>query len=161
MKVLSFERRHHVAARVDRWRGKPPREVIVQDVEVPIDRTADFLDFFHHEIGIDPVWVCPLRQRDPDVVWDLYAFDPRKTYVNIGFWSSVELVPGRQDGYHNRRIEQVVAELGGRKSLYSTAYYDEDTFWATYNGAAYETLKKTYDPDGRFADLYDKTVRQR
>ncbi len=128
---------------------------------MPIDRTTEFLDFFHREVGIEPVWVCPLLQRDPDVTWELYAFDPRKTYVNVGFWSSVELAPGQHDGDHNRRIEEVVAELGGRKSLYSTAYYDKDTFWATYNGAAYQTLKKTYDPDGRFADLYDKTVRQR
>ncbi len=160
MRVIAFERRHQVAARVDRWRGRPDREVVVQDVEVPIERTADFLDFFHREVGIEPIWLCPLRQRDPSTTWDLYAFDPRQTYVNIGFWSSVPLQPGQRDGDHNRRIEQVVAELGGRKSLYSTAYYDRDTFWATYNGVAYSTLKKTYDPDGRFADLYDKTVRQ-
>ena len=109
---------------------------------------------------IEPVWLCPLRQRDPDQTWDLYSLDPRQTYVNVGFWSSVELEPGQRDGDVNRRIEEVVAQMGGRKSLYSTAYYDRDTFWATYNGATYSTLKKTYDPDGRFADLYDKTVRQ-
>jgi FAD/FMN-containing dehydrogenase len=160
MRVIGFERRHGVAARVDSWRGRPPHEVVVQDVEVPIERTADFLDFFHREVGIEPVWLCPLRQRDPDQTWDLYSFDPRRTYVNIGFWSSVELAPGQRDGDVNRRIEEVVAQMGGRKSLYSTAYYDRDTFWATYNGAAYSTLKKTYDPDGRFADLYDKTVGQ-
>ena len=160
MKVIGFERRHRVAARVDAWRGRPPQEVVVQDVEVPIERTADFLDFFHREVGIVPVWVCPLRQRDPDQTWDLYAFDARRTYVNVGFWSSVPLAPGQRDGDVNRRIEEVVAQMGGRKSLYSTAYYDRDTFWATYNGAVYSTLKKTYDPDGRFADLYDKTVRQ-
>ena len=45
--------------------------------------------------------------------------------------------------------------------MYSTAFYDEETFWATYNGAAYAVLKKTYDPDNRLADLYDKVVRQR
>jgi FAD/FMN-containing dehydrogenase len=161
MKVISFERRHGVAARVDRWRGRPAREVVVQDVEVPIDRTADFLEFFHREVGIEPVWLCPLRQRDPRVVWDLYAFDPRQTYVNVGFWSSVPLRPGERDGDRNRRIERVVADLGGRKSLYSTAFYDEETFWATYNGDAYALLRKGYDPEGRLADLYDKTVRQR
>jgi FAD/FMN-containing dehydrogenase len=160
MRVVGFERRHHVAARVDAWRGKPEREVVVQDVEVPVERAADFLDFFHREVGIEPIWLCPLRQRDPAVTWDLYAFDPLQTYVNIGFWSSVELAPGQREGDVNRRIEAVVAQMGGRKSLYSTAYYDRDTFWATYNGVAYGTLKKTYDPDGRFADLYDKTVRQ-
>ncbi len=161
MKAISFERRHGVVARVDRWRGRPAQELVIQDIEVPILRTEEFLDFFHREVGIEPVWVCPLRQRDPDAVWDLYSFDPTTTYVNVGFWSGVEQRPGEVDGDRNRLIERVVAELGGRKSLYSTSYYDRDTFWATYNGAAYAVLKKTYDPDGRFADLYDKTVGAR
>ena len=43
-----------------------------------------------------------------------------RTYVNVGFWSSVDAAArASSDGDHNRRIEQVVAELGGRKSLYS------------------------------------------
>ena len=160
-KIIGFERRHHIAARVDRWRGKAPREVVVQDIEVPVGRTVEFLDFFHREVGIEPIWVCPVRQRDAGAVWDLYSFDPSTLYVNVGFWSSVELRPGESDGDRNRLIEKVVADLGGRKSLYSTAFYDEDTFWATYNGPAYRVLKKTYDPDGRLADLYDKVVGQR
>jgi FAD/FMN-containing dehydrogenase len=160
-KIIGFERRHHLAARLDRWRGKAPREVVVQDIEVPVDRAAAFLEFFHREIGIDPIWVCPVRQRRSDVVWDLYSFDPSTLYVNVGFWSSVEVRPGDSDTDRNRMIERVVAEMDGRKSLYSTAFYDRDTFWATYNGPAYEVLKKTYDPGGRLADLYDKVVRQR
>ncbi len=160
-KIIGFERRHGVAASVDRWRGRPPREVVVQDIEVPIDRTAEFLDFFHREIGIEPIWVCPVQQRDRSAVWDLYEFDPGTLYVNVGFWSSVEQRPGERDGDRNRLIEQVVADLGGRKSLYSTSFYDEETFWQTYNGAAYGVLKKTYDGEGRLADLYDKVVRQK
>jgi len=160
-KVIGFERRHGVAARVDRWRGKGAREVVVQDVEIPVSRTIEFLEIFHRELGITPIWVCPVRQRNADAVWDLYSLEPDTMYVNVGFWSSVELQPGESDGDRNRLIETVVADLGGRKSLYSTAYYDPDTFWAMYNGEAYEALKKTYDPDGRLGDLYDKAVRRR
>lgn len=160
-KVVGFERRHGVVARVDRWRGRPEREVVVQDVEIPLARTAEFLEVFHREVGIAPVWLCPLRQRDPQARWDLYALDPSTTYVNVGFWSSVALRPGEQDGDRNRRIERLVAALGGRKSLYSTAYYEVDEFRRTYGGETYDMLKKAYDPDGRLLDLYEKTVRRR
>ena len=51
-----------------------------------------------------------------------------------------------------------MSELGGRKSLYSTSFYSEDEFWRLYNGPAYETLKKSYDPGGRLLDLYAKCV---
>jgi FAD/FMN-containing dehydrogenase len=160
-KVVGFERRHGWKSAWDARRGAAPREPVIQDVEVPLARLDEFLDFFHDEIGIAPVWLCPLRQRDPDVTWDLYALDPSTTYVNLGFWSSVEEVPGQREGHHNRRIEEMVAELGGRKSLYSSSYYEEDEFWRTYNGAQYELLKKEYDPDGRLLDLYAKCVQGR
>ena len=82
-------------------------------------------------------------------------------YVNVGFWSSVPLQPGMDCFHHNRWVEEEVDRLGGRKSLYSTAFYPEDEFWAAYGGPTYEVLKKTYDPDGRLLDLYAKTVQRR
>jgi FAD/FMN-containing dehydrogenase len=160
-KLVAFERRHGVMARVDRWRGRPEREPVVQDIEVPVERAAEFVTFLHSEVPISPVWVCPLQQRDPSVTWPLYALDPQALYVNIGFWSSLELAPGDSDGTNNRRIEKEVDALGGRKSLYSTSYYAEDEFWRLYNGTAYDLAKQSYDGDGRLLGLYAKCVQGR
>ena len=157
-RLVALERRHGIKARIDRARGKPKIEYVIQDIEVPAERLGDFIDFLDKQTGMSPVWLCPLKQRDPDATWELYALDPRTTYVNVGFWGGVDLPQGEGEPFHNRAIEQAVADLGGRKSLYSTAFYPEDEFWATYGGAAYELLKKTYDPNGRFPGLYDKTV---
>ena len=144
-------------------RRQPAREEVVQDIEVPVDRLAEFLDFFHREVGIEPVWVCPLRQRDPSASWPLYEFDPEVTYVNVGFWSTVPLPEGvdPEEGRVNRRIEEKVTELDGRKSLYSSAYYSPEEFWSIYGGEAYRCLKGAYDPQSRLLDLYDKVVRRR
>jgi FAD/FMN-containing dehydrogenase len=73
----------------------------------------------------------------------------------------VPLEPGEPDGTHNRLIERLVDDLGGRKSLYSTSYYEREHFWRLYNGPAYEVLKKSYDPQGRLLDLYAKCVESR
>jgi FAD/FMN-containing dehydrogenase len=101
-----------------------------------------------------------LRQRDPDAVWPLYPLDPTVTYVNVGFWSTVAVPPGVDpaDGRVNRRIEDAVRDLGGHKSLYSTAYYSRIEFAELYGGAAYERLRQEYDPDHRLADMWSKTV---
>jgi FAD/FMN-containing dehydrogenase len=164
-RLIALERRFGVKRWLDRrnrtGRDQTEREEVIQDVEVPVARLPEFLDFLHARTGIEPVWLCPLRQRDPQVVWELYALDPATTYVNVGFWSTVPLPPGHADGWHNRAIERKVAELGGRKSLYSTAFYPRQEFWETYGGPAYEVLKKTYDPAGRLLDLYAKTVQRR
>ena len=67
----------------------------------------------------------------------------------------------RADGDVNRSIEATVARHGGHKSLYSDAYYDEETFAAMYGGPSYHEAKQTYDPDHRLPGLYEKAVGRR
>jgi FAD/FMN-containing dehydrogenase len=158
--IAALDRRYGLAAGLDRMRRRPPRELVVQDVEVPLDRLAEFLDFFHREIGIAPVWICPLRQRATQTTWPLYELDPDTTYVNVGFWSSVELAPGEDPGAGrvNRAIEAEVTRLHGRKSLYSTAFYERDEFYRIYGAGRYQELKDRYDPSERLTGLFEKCV---
>jgi FAD/FMN-containing dehydrogenase len=160
-RLLAVEERFHPKAALDRLRHLPPRENVIQDVEVPIDRLTEFVAGFQRQVPISPIWLCPLRQRSPARVWELYRLDPDLLYVNVGFWSSVPLQPGMDACHHNRWVEEEVERLGGRKSLYSTVFYEEDRFWELYNGGAYRQLKQRYDPDGRLLDLYAKCVRNR
>ncbi len=159
-RMVALDRRYALSTRADRLRGRPPREAVVQDVEIPLAALPEFMEFFDEQVGIAPVWLCPLQQRDPLVDWPLYSFDPGTTYVNVGFWSSVPRTDGGDpaDGRVNRAIESKVRELGGRKSLYSTSFYDRDEFYEIYGGDRYWELKQRYDPGGRFATLYDKCV---
>jgi FAD/FMN-containing dehydrogenase len=158
-KLIAADRRYGLSRRFDALRGRRPKEIVVQDVEVPVDALPDFLEFFHRDVGITPVWLCPLKQRDPGRRWSLYEFDPDTTYVNVGFWSRVELRAGEdpEAGRVNRAIERKVAALHGRKSLYSTSFYSREEFYDIYGGSDYAGLKKRYDPDTRFPELYEKT----
>jgi FAD/FMN-containing dehydrogenase len=141
-------------------RHLPQREMVVQDVEIPVDRGQEFLEFFEANVAMSPVWMCPLQLRGQRR-WPLYPLEPGELYVNFGFWGTAPLPAGRQDGYYNRMVEEEVSALGGHKSLYSTAFYSEDEFRSRYNGAAYDQLKTEYDGDGRLLGLYDKCVRGR
>jgi FAD/FMN-containing dehydrogenase len=157
-KLIAYDQRFNIADRIEKRNGRPPLERVVQDVEVPIERCVDFLDWFLTNVPIEPIWLCPLRLRD-DGNWPLYPIRPHHTYVNIGFWSSVPVGP--EDGHTNKLIEREVRKLDGHKSLYSDAYYSVDEFDALYGGEAYKTVKKTYDPDSRLLDLYAKAVQRR
>jgi FAD/FMN-containing dehydrogenase len=157
-RLVAFDRRYGLSDTLTARRQLPPREAVIQDVEIPVGRGAEFLRFFAADVGMSPVWLCPLRLRS-ETAWPLYPLAPGEVYVNFGFWGTVPLPPGRGDGYHNRLIEDEVAALGGHKGLYSTSFYTEEQFWASYNGPAYAALKRGYDPDGRLAGLYEKCVR--
>jgi FAD/FMN-containing dehydrogenase len=165
-RIVALENRHHVMAGLDRLRGRPARERVVQDVEVPLGRTAEFLEWFLAEVPIEPLWLCPVQLRTPaapdgTTPWPLYPMAPGQPYVNVGFWSSVPVRPGGRVGDVNRAIEDAVSRLGGHKSLYSDAFYDEATFSSLYGGAAYEAAKHRYDPHGRLPTLYEKAVQAR
>ena len=158
MRMLHLDRRFGIADRLDRRAGRPLRERVVQDIEVPVERLGEFLAWFDEEIGMRPVWLCPLATTRP---WPLYPLETGKVYVNVGFWGTVHVGPDAVDGPRNRAIEAKVHELGGHKSLYSDAYYDKDTFDALYNTARLAAVKRVHDPDDRLTTLYDKAVRSR
>jgi FAD/FMN-containing dehydrogenase len=180
-RLVGLDHRFGVVAKLDRIRGLPPRERVVQDVEIPLHRTADFLRWFAEHVPMSPVWLCPLRLREPDAdaggrpddaaaggslaadgkPWPLYPLRPREIYVNVGFWGSVPILDGRADGDVNRLIEDAVAERDGHKSLYSDAYYDRTSFDALYGGEVYGQLKAKYDPGSRLTGMYEKAVDRR
>ncbi|TFD66548.1 FAD-binding oxidoreductase [Cryobacterium ruanii] len=157
-KLMKLEQRFHIGDRIEKLNGRPPRERVVQDVEVPIARCAEFLDWFLNNIPITPIWLCPLRLRGDDY-WPLYPIRPQQNYVNVGFWSTVPV--GFSDGATNRLIECKVGEFDGHKSLYSDSYYSRPEFDELYGGDSYRAAKKRYDPGSRLLDLYSKAVQRR
>jgi FAD/FMN-containing dehydrogenase len=160
-KLIGLDQRFAIADRIEGRRLRAPqrplRERVVQDVEVPIERVTEFLQWFLDSVPIEPLWLCPLRLRD-DTRWPLYPIEPYHSYVNVGFWSSVPAGP--VPGQTNRAIEQKVSELDGHKSLYSESFYPAEEFDELYGGEAYRTVKKVYDPDWRLLDLYTKAVQR-
>ena len=175
-RLISLDHRFKVAEKIDRVRRQPPRERVVQDVEIPLERTPAFLRWFAQQVRMSPVWLCPLKLRedagggsagagvDQDgsaKPWPLYPLSPGQVYVNVGFWGTVPIADGKSDGDVNRLVEAAVAEHAGHKSLYSDAYYDRQTFAAVYGGESYTQLKDKYDPGHRLTGLYEKAVGRR
>ena len=132
------------------------QELVIQDVEIPLEHAPAFARFFNREIGIKPVWVCPVAAYDPTVSYPLYPMNPRTLYINFGFWDAVPT--DHEDGHFNRKVEAQVRELHGKKSLYSNSFYSREEFWQLYDERAYRTLKTRYDPTAKLKDLYEKCV---
>jgi len=150
-KVMRAGQRHPLKA-LERLR--PRAESVIQDVDIPLPDAASFLAQLHAEVGITPVWVCPLKVTSDR--YPLYRLRTDTPYVNFGFWDTVR--SQEDDGHYNAIVEQLVARHGGKKSLYSRSTFDERAFWAMYDRRAYEALKREFDPQGRLPGLYEKTV---
>jgi FAD/FMN-containing dehydrogenase len=138
-------------------RGDHP-EAVIQDVDIPLPRCAEFLSFLQREIGIRPIWICPIHPADAARPFPLYPLRPGMPYLNFGFWDVVHSREMHAPGHFNRRVEQQVLALGGIKSLYSDSFFSREDFDRAYGMDAYAALKAKYDPQRRLLGLYEKCV---
>ncbi|HUL68551.1 MAG TPA: FAD-binding oxidoreductase [Burkholderiaceae bacterium] len=156
-RVMRFNSKWGFTRRLSRLRGRHP-ESVIQDVDIPLARAHEFLDFFLREVGVLPIWICPIGPAQHGPAFSLYPLTSQGLYVNFGFWDVVESKTAHEPGYFNKLIERKVLDLGGIKSLYSDCYFDRETFARAYALDRYEALKAKYDPQRRTLDLYEKCV---
>lgn len=158
-KLMRWNSGAGLTTKLDRLRGLHG-ESVIQDVDIPLERAAEFLAFLAREIGIWPVWICPVSPQANAGRFALYPMGPRR-YVNFGFWDTVRTREAHEAGHFNRKIERAVDDLGGIKSLYSESFFPREDFDLRYGGEAYKALKAKYDPAGAFPSLYEKCVLRR
>jgi FAD/FMN-containing dehydrogenase len=156
-KIMRWNSRWGLSRALNRLRGLSS-ESVIQDIDIPVSRAPEFLAFLHDEVGILPIWICPIRAPAPGRRASLYPLAPGELSINFGFWDAVTSREHLAPGHRNRRIEAMTRELGGVKSLYSDSYFTEDEFWSIYDRDAWTALKRRYDPQGTLGDLYAKCV---
>jgi FAD/FMN-containing dehydrogenase len=154
-KIMHFARNSKMVALLEKWFSKP-KETVIQDIEVPIENAPAFHHFFHQQIKIKPVWMCPVQTLNPKVKYHFYHMDPTKIFVNFGFWEAIE--SDHKPGYYNRLIETEVTKLSGHKSLYSDVFYTEHQFWQLYDKTQYQQIKAKYDAKGGLKEWYQKVT---
>ena len=158
-KIMRWNSRLGLTRALDRLRGLNS-ESVIQDVDIPLDRAGEFFEFYAREIGIWPQWICPIGPQANAARFPHYPMADG-WYVNFGFWDVIRTREAHERGHYNRMIEEKVIALGGIKSLYSESFFPESEFQRLYGGETYARLKRTYDPEGVFPDVYEKCVLKR
>jgi FAD/FMN-containing dehydrogenase len=155
-KIMRWNSRIGATRKIEKLLGLHS-ESVIQDVDIPVSRAAEFLQFYQEHIGLWPLWTCPIGPVKSAGHFTLYPMR-EDWYVNFGFWDVKRTRAPHPPGHFNRLIERKVVELGGIKSLYSDSFFPADEFHRLYGGDAYKALKAQYDPAGAFPGLYEKVV---
>jgi hypothetical protein len=128
---------------------------LVQDFNMPQDKSIEFLEYVEQNFPTHPLWICPLLSSTEN---DKLAPNhiPTKLGINIGIYTKIG------SNYErflkiNRDLELTAKKLGGRKTLYAHQYYTSDEFWQIYDKKWYEDLRVKCSAQNVFPDVYQKT----
>ncbi|RBR12260.1 uncharacterized protein FIESC28_08746 [Fusarium coffeatum] len=123
-------------------------QFVVQDLALPYHTAEEFINWVDSELGIWPLWVCPLKETRMPTFHPVNAkrsegSDISQPMLNIGVWGWGPSNP-KEFKTKNRSLEEKLAELGGRKWLYAHTNYTEEQFWELYDRSWYESLRERY-----------------
>jgi FAD/FMN-containing dehydrogenase len=158
-RIMRWNARWRLTRRWNGWLGRHT-ESVIQDVDIPWSRSEAFLAFALRDIGILPIWTCPVRSGASGRPFTLYPMPAHERYLNFGFWDVKRCAEAAEPGHFNRLVERKVLELGGIKSLYSDSWFTRDEFARAYNTARHRELQARYDPQHRLLGLYQKCVER-
>ena len=131
------------------------QKFFVQDFYLPFNKSLKLLKFSEENIGIYPIWLCPIKSTDKNQKLSPHYLED-KMLMDVGIWGKNEKYKADKVGL-NRRFEEFVKSQNGRKMLYAHAYYSEEEFWKIYNRKWYENLRKKYYSKNIFPDVWKKT----
>jgi len=158
-KLMKWENKHKYLGKLNNLLGKNS-ETLIQDAEVLYKDAAEFLEWFHKNITDNkPLTIGVLMPFSKTARFTLFPMDPNEIYFNIGYYASVPTE--QEDGYYNRLFEKKLMSLKAKKMMYSRSLYSKEEFWKIFDYKAYIKLKKKYDPNNVFLDLYEKCVNRK
>jgi FAD/FMN-containing dehydrogenase len=134
---------------------------IIQDLCIPAKNLDVFVAYTTREFNIWPLWLCPMRPNAGRGIFQLSptadGVDVELTddlWINVGLWGRAQPIVEEAIAA-NRRLEQVVRDLGGYKWLYAQTFYTEDEFWSIYPRKTYDALRNKYHATS-LPSAYDK-----
>ena len=131
--------------------------VLATDIGVPFSKLEEAMDLADEMTNTYPRWICPINvdhhpdkifcTKKPELCKDDIVFD-------LGIYGIKNTkTPSKKI---NQAFEKFSFEHGMFKGFFSTCYFTYDDFWNQFNKAKYDKIRKKYNAEGNFMDIFDK-----
>ncbi|XP_021965625.2 delta(24)-sterol reductase-like [Folsomia candida] len=129
--------------------------LVLQDFIVPIEKMKMALQFFHDQVEVYPVWLCPVKAiNEPGYIKSEGNAD--KMYMDIGLYG----YSGKPDQYEvvksNKALEQFCLENDCMKGAYADTWLTRDEFGQMFDPTLYNKVRAELNCVHAFPDIYDK-----
>eukprot|EP01134_Creolimax_fragrantissima_P004148 CFRG4148T1 len=138
---------------------------VLQDMLVPITKTAECVNVFHEEFNLYPLWLCPLKISGESHAKYGGFLKPavengvqEEMFVDIGAYGNPSN-KGFNAAESIRRVEAHIRSVQGYQALYADCYMTEQEFEKMFDHTTYKKLRKQYGCDDAFPTVYGKINR--
>lgn len=138
------------------------RTRIVQDAQVPLHHLAPFLNWTLSDVGVSPMWLCPVLGSESDVLAPNYVHIGSAHnsalgfhYVNVGCYGR----PTNSQLPHadlQAAFIQNVYQAGGRTLLHAHNWHTPHLWSQMFNRKPYDAVRKKYGATEAYPHAYDK-----
>jgi len=132
---------------------------VIQDCYIPVDRVAQFLEAEDKDIGVYPLWLCPIKGTSTKQILASHYSPTGDSFINVGIYGRPRQFPFDAPNVHSRLID-LLARYGGRSMLYAQTWHTSAQFEEMY-GHALEQVKQVKcgyaDADWLYG-LYEKVA---
>lgn len=163
---------------------------VIQDMLVPLADMPEAIDVFEQHYKVYPLWICPyraydysehdgkkeviphrcfLRKPQANAEDEYFQRTTRKgalkweMYVDIGAYGVPKDCLDKKPFdivKVSRTVERYVASARGFQMLYADSYMNEDEFRSMFAHDHYDAMKKKFDPNGAFPQVYEKVCKK-
>ena len=151
-RIMRWNSRWGVTRALDRLRGLHP-ESVIQDVDIPLERAAEFLAFLHARSASCRSGSARSARRSPRATLHALSAAPRNgsTSTSASGTSCTRHAQRTRPATATGMIERKVTRARRPQVALFGLVLHEDEFWRIFDRAAYAALKARYDPARRAA----------
>jgi hypothetical protein len=136
--------------------GNIAQNYFIQDFYYPIQNALEYLNFNSHEMGIYPIWLCPIKATRAEQKLSPHFSEKNTLILNVGIYGTSEKLKCKDLIEINKEAELLATKHNARKMLYAHTYYDRETFWKEYDYKWYKNLREKYGAENIFLEIWEK-----
>lgn len=144
---------------------------LAQDLLIPLEHLAEGIRYVEAQLGIFPLWVCPVRVYDHGTREGFLRNPARKLpgkdwqmFVDLGIYGIPRRV--REGKSWNavaagRELEAWTRSRGGYHMLYADIFMSRDEFELMFEHRNYRAVRQRYGAERAFPEVYEKVVPEK
>lgn len=134
------------------------QKCVIQDFYISEEKTAFFVEQVMEQIGILPLWLCPLKPtHEPQLLAPHYQKNSSLLF-DVGVYGYPKAGLSGQEA--TTKLENMARAIDGKKMLYAHTFYSLGQFWSIYPRDQYRQLRQKYGAEGVFRDVTEKILCQ-